>query len=67
MNNYITKFDRIVLINRWKQRKYSRGGDWVIIGIHRWYASWDMYCYKLCFFGFDLCIWLKILNKGKIC
>ncbi len=52
------RFRRMVLMNRWK-RAYGRSGDWVIIGIQQWWASPDSFCYKLCFFGFDLQIWFK--------
>jgi len=53
------KFERISFLNRWKQKKYSRQCDWVIIGVQQWYSSWESYCYKLCFFGFDVHIWFK--------
>jgi len=53
------RFERISLVNRWKQRSYSRNGDWVIVGIHQRYASYDSFCIKLCFFGLDLQIWFK--------
>jgi len=73
MELYRSKIERIVINNRWKLKKYSRNGSWTIIGICKWYASWDNYCYKLCFFGIDLLVWIKFFNvienesKGKKC
>jgi len=57
--DYKTKFKRLSLMNRWKLKSYSRNGDWVILGIHQWYASPTDYCYKICVFGFDLQIWFE--------
>ena len=57
--NFTTKFERCILVNRWKEKKYSRNCDWVIIGIQQWHSGPDGFCYKLCFFGIDLHIWFE--------
>jgi hypothetical protein len=56
---YKHSFDRIVFSNRWKIGKYTRNGDWVILGIQKWFFSSREYEYRICFFGFDIRIWLK--------
>lgn len=53
------KFNRIVLQNRWRQCRYSRNSDWVIIGVQRWYAGPEDFCYKIAFLGIELKIWFK--------
>ena len=53
------KLSNIWFINRWKLKPYSRNGDWVIIGFSKWWSSPNDYCYKLCFFGFDVQIWFR--------
>lgn len=50
-------FERIFFNNRWKQKKYSRNCDWVIIGISKNWFGPTSFCYKISFFGFDLNIW----------
>lgn len=51
-------FDRITFRNRWLE-KYPNE-NWTIIGIsEKWQDSWN-YKYKLCFFGFEMHIWIKI-------
>ena len=58
-NKYKHRFDRITFQNRWKQTKISRNSDWVIFGIQQWWFSPYEYEYRLCFFGFDMRIWMK--------
>lgn len=55
----IHKYNRLSLVNRWKQKRYSRNCDWVIIGVSKWWHSVNDYCYKISFFGIDLQIWFK--------
>ena len=33
------EFDRVSVINRWRMKKYSRNGDWVVLGLSKWWAS----------------------------
>lgn len=47
------------------QKKYSRNCDWTIVGLHKRWASWDSYCYKLCFFGLEVSFWFHILKDGN--
>lgn len=55
--DYIIKFDRISIHNRWKQKKYARQCNWTVFGFQVWWAGFQNYCYKICFFGFDIQIW----------
>lgn len=50
-------FDRIYFYNRWLDKDYMRPGDWTIIGIHVRWASYDSYCYRVCFFGVEVHAW----------
>lgn len=52
-------FERIAVANRWKQRRYSRSCDWVVFGIATRWAGPESFCWKLCFFGIDIQVWLK--------
>ena len=54
-----TKFDRVYFQNRWKERKYLRPCDWVILGLSIWWAGPNDYCYKLSFFGLELKFWFN--------
>jgi len=54
---YTRSFERITIRNRWKM--IFPPDDWVIIGIQQWYFSPVQYEIRLCFFGFDLRIWIK--------
>lgn len=58
-----TKFERIAFLNRWKLKKYSRNCDWTIIGISVWWSSPESYCYKFCFFGFEVNLWFERIFK----
>lgn len=55
-----TKISRITISNRWAY--IIKPGDWTIIGINKWCASWDNYKYSLCLFGLELNIWFEISN-----
>ena len=53
------EFDRVSVINRWRMKKYSRNGDWVVFGLSKWWASFENYCWKISLFGVDVQIWFK--------
>lgn len=55
--NYRIRFDEIVFSNRWRRKKYSRDGTWVIFGVQKWWAGPRDFCYKFCFFGLELHLW----------
>lgn len=61
-----TKFERIYFENRWAQPRYSRPGNWTIIGISKRYCSWDNFKYSICFFGFSVHIWFQIKVTKEI-
>ena len=56
---YKHSFEKVVFRNRWSLLKYQRCGDWVIIGIQKWWFSPTEYEYRIGFFGFDCRIWMK--------
>lgn len=56
---YKHSLDRIITTNRWRQSRIQRSGDWVIVGIQRWWFNPLEYEYRICFFGFDIRIWMK--------
>jgi hypothetical protein len=62
-SQYRTRFDRIYFRNRWRMKKYSRPCDWTIVGIHKRYAAWDQFEWMICFFGFELHVWLEKIKK----
>lgn len=53
------KFDRLSIMNRWKQHKYSRNCSWVILGFQVWWSGPESFCYKICLFGIDFQFWFK--------
>lgn len=53
------KLDRLSFFNRWKMRKTSRPCDWTILGFSKWWFGPESFCYKLCFFGFEVKIWFN--------
>jgi hypothetical protein len=58
-------FDSIRFYNRWKQKYYCRTCDWIIFGLgERWYGP-NEFCYKLCFFGFDIVLHLNVTYKSE--
>jgi len=60
--DYKTKYSRIYLQNKWKD-KYSNNGG-LIFGISEWWAGTCDYCYKFAAFGFELSIWFeRIFDK----
>lgn len=59
MAHTTTHFDKITFWNRWKYRKHTRNCDWTIIGFSVWWSSPESYCYKLCFFGLEVKLWLN--------
>lgn len=60
-------FERIVAMNRWKQTRWQRNGDWVIVGIQRWYSGPESFCYKIALFGIDIQVWFskKFINDSQ--
>lgn len=58
-NKYKYSFDELRFKNRWKEPIYSRSGTWTIIGIHQHWFSFDQYDIRLCFFGFEIIVWMK--------
>jgi len=52
--NYIHKFDRIVINNRWRLPLHSRSSEWVYIGIWTRYFSPTEYEYVISLFGIDI-------------
>lgn len=61
---YKYQFDRIVFMNRWAQPFYMRNSTWTIFGLRvHWFSPLELE-YQLCFFGFDIRIWInrKIAN-----
>lgn len=51
------KYDKIVFVNRWK-RRYGFGTS-TIVGLAEYWAGPLEKCYKLCFFGLEIMVWLK--------
>jgi len=62
--DYKHSFDKISFSNRWTN-KYPPD-DWVIIGIQQWWFSPQRYEYRICFFGFNLRIWIKRELKKNV-
>ena len=59
MGYYKIKHRKWQLWNKWKhESKYTRGGNWIIIGFAKEWFGIAQYCYKLCFFGFELKLWI---------
>lgn len=57
--NYKIKFRNISYGNRWLRSKWNRNGDWVIIGIQKWYAGPEDFCYGFYLLGLELRVWFK--------
>jgi len=55
---YKSKFDTIVINNRWKRPYYSRGDSWVYFGFSKRYFSTNDYEYVISLFGIDIRIWM---------
>lgn len=59
MSKWKITFDRFMVLNRWTLKPYSRNCNWTIIGVQKWWAGPKAFCYKICFFGFELQIWFE--------
>lgn len=70
MKTYTWKFDQVVFINRWRDKKWlpiSRRwgamGTMTVIGIERYWAGPQHKCVRFCFFGLELSFWSKQIEK----
>lgn len=56
---YKHTFDQFVFNNRWAQPRWTKGGNWTILGFGiRYFGPLD-YEYHLNIFGFDFRFWFK--------
>lgn len=56
---YNSRFDRLIVNNRWRKRHYSRLDTWVLFGLQEYWAGPHDMCWKICLFGIDFCFWIK--------
>ena len=56
---YKYSFDQLAFRNRWKRKVWNRNDNWTIFGLHKHWFGHDQYSYQLCFFGFDIILWIK--------
>ena len=56
---YKSKFERLFINNRWKQKKYMRNSDWVVFGLSQKYFSPTEYSINIHLFGIDFRFWFK--------
>ena len=55
---YKSKFDTIVINNRWKRPVYSRSDNFQYFGFGKRYFSVKEYEYVISLFGIDIRIWM---------
>jgi len=64
---YSHRLDRIKLYNRWTYNKWRgltiESSDWTVVGIAQRYFSHEEYEWLICFFGFEIRIWM--IRKPK--
>ncbi len=59
------RFKRVYLHNRWTEQRWSRRGDWLLLGVYKRWGSVYSYCYTIGLFGFEISIWIEreFINK----